>query len=229
MATPHAAGVACLLREIDPGIPPGGIQELMEATGVLVYDFMTARRYPRLDAAAAVERLLTADCDQNGTADYLDLRGGASADCDRNGVPDECDVASGRRPDCNGNGVPDGCDVASGASPDLEGDGVPDECVPFFHRGDPNHDGEVDLSDAIFLFEYLYLGGPRPTCAESADSNNDAELDLSDPIFLLAFVFLGDRPPDPPGPPPGPCGQDVDPYGSAFDIGCEVYAYCGGE
>jgi len=31
-----------------------------------------------------------------------------------------------------------------------------------FVRGDPNDDGQRDLSDAIFILSFLYLGGPAP-------------------------------------------------------------------
>jgi hypothetical protein len=36
----------------------------------------------------------TADCNQNGVADYLDVQSGTSPDCNGNCVPDECDLTS---------------------------------------------------------------------------------------------------------------------------------------
>jgi hypothetical protein len=54
--------------------------------------------------------------------------------------------------------------------------------------GDANNDGRVDLSDAIYLTYYLYLGGPN-ACLNAADVNNDAELDLSDVIQILHRLF----------------------------------------
>ena len=33
---------------------------------------------------------------------------------------------------------------------------------PLFHRGDPNDDGALNITDGIFLLNYLFLGGPAP-------------------------------------------------------------------
>jgi hypothetical protein len=54
--------------------------------------------------------------------------------------------------------------------------------------GDANGDGEFDLSDAIYLTYFLFLGGP-PACLNAADTNNDARLDLSDVILILRKLF----------------------------------------
>jgi dockerin type I repeat protein len=56
--------------------------------------------------------------------------------------------------------------------------------------GDVNHDGQVDLSDAIALLDYLFLGGWKPRL-RLADVNQDGELDLSDTIYLLMHLYLG--------------------------------------
>jgi hypothetical protein len=93
---------------------------------------------------------------------------------------------------------------------------------PSFHRGDPNADGTTDLSDAIAIFGFLFLGDDAPTCQESADSNHDGKVDISDGIHVLSWLFAGGPPPAPPGPPPAPCGQDVD----SPDLGCETYPGC---
>ncbi len=59
-----------------------------------------------------------------------------------------------------------------------------------FLRGDANDDGEVAISDAIFLLQFLFLGGPSPQCQDAADINDDGRLDISDAIFTLEFLFL---------------------------------------
>lgn len=58
--------------------------------------------------------------------------------------------------------------------------------------GDVNHDGQLDLSDAIALLDYLFLGGFKPRL-RLADVNQDGELDLSDTISLLMHLFLGGK------------------------------------
>jgi len=54
--------------------------------------------------------------------------------------------------------------------------------------GDANGDNDVDISDAICIADYLFLGGPRP-CMNTADANNDAVIDLSDAIYILLMLF----------------------------------------
>jgi hypothetical protein len=71
--------------------------------------------------------------------------------------------------------------------------------------GDSNQDGLLDMSDAIVLLGYLFLGTPDalpcgdttgrdPANIELLDWNGDASLDLSDGIGVLSFAFLGGAP-----------------------------------
>ena len=85
---------------------------------------------------------------------------------------------------------------------------------PLFHRGDPNGDGVADITDAVFLLGFLYLGGGAPPCMESADVDNNTSTEITDAIYLLSFLFLGGPPPADPGPPAAPCGVDPDAIGS---------------
>jgi hypothetical protein len=94
-----------------------------------------------------------------------------------------------------------------------------------FHRGDVTDDGVLDISDAVSVLGFLFLGGERPGCMSAADANTDGEVDISDGIALLDFLFVGGRKPATPGPPDGnfPCGMD--PAGSAY-LGCDHYDSC---
>ncbi len=110
---------------------------------------------------------------------------------------------------------------------DRDGDGVIDLCeVNPFHRGDANADGRADVSDAVFLLDFLFLGGSAPTCIESADADNGGGVDISDAVYVLGFLFLGGPLPAAPGPPPEDCGFDPDPPGSSGALGCAEYAGC---
>ena len=60
-----------------------------------------------------------------------------------------------------------------------------------FVRGDANDDGRVDLSDAIWIINYLVRGGPPTACRRAVDVNDDGRHDLSDPIYLVQYRFLG--------------------------------------
>jgi hypothetical protein len=63
-------------------------------------------------------------------------------------------------------------------------------------RGDANEDGEVNLADAVYLVNYLFIGGPPPDPMEAGDANCDGEVDLADAVYIINYLFIG-------GPPPG--------------------------
>ena len=67
-----------------------------------------------------------------------------------------------------------------------------------FIRGDVNQDKEVNLADVVYSLEYLFAGGEKPRCLETADINNDKRIDLSDSIYLLRHLYAdGPKPPAP--------------------------------
>ena len=72
-----------------------------------------------------------------------------------------------------------------------------------FIRGDGNFDGLTDLSDAIYVLTYLFLGGPGPRCEDAADVDDSGVLDISDAIYVLGHLFLGTRAPPAPYPDAG--------------------------
>ena len=56
-----------------------------------------------------------------------------------------------------------------------------------FVRGDPNNDGDIDISDGV----HLLVESDEPTRFDAADSNDSGEIDPSDTIYTLSFLFLG--------------------------------------
>ena len=139
-------------------------------------------------------------------------------DCNVNGLPDDRDILNGAANDCNLNGIPDSCDLAAGIAPDRNENGVPDACDPLFVRGETNGDGVIDISDPVYLFEWLFLGDHDPCCHAALDVNGDGDHDLSDGIWILEYSFQGGPPPVAPYPA---CG-----IGTATDleVGCESSA-----
>jgi hypothetical protein len=67
-------------------------------------------------------------------------------------------------------------------------------------RGDPNCDGNVNMSDAMGILDSLFLEAGALCCGEAADVNADGFVDLTDAISLLSYLFRGDRPPAHPFP-----------------------------
>jgi hypothetical protein len=61
--------------------------------------------------------------------------------------------------------------------------------------GDANSDGGIDISDAVLLISYIFLGGIAPADCSYAngmgDANGDGALDVSDAVYLISFIFTG--------------------------------------
>ena len=88
-----------------------------------------------------------------------------------------------------------------------------------FRRGDVNGNRERELSDGIFVLEYLFLERAEPSCLKAADLDDSGNLDLADPVFLLNHLFLGGRFPPPPGEA---CGRDP----TQDDLSCAGFGGC---
>lgn len=60
-----------------------------------------------------------------------------------------------------------------------------------FIRGDANLDGHIDLSDAVKILGYLFLGDRDTSCPDALDSDDSGTVEITDSILLLAYLFLG--------------------------------------
>ena len=70
---------------------------------------------------------------------------------------------------------------------------------------DVNGDDLVNITDAIYALDFLFLGGgTAPRCADAGDINDSGDIDLSDAVALLAAFFQGGSPVPAPFPTPGP-------------------------
>jgi hypothetical protein len=126
-------------------------------------------------------------------------------DCDGNGTHDRLDIIAGTHGDCNGNWIPDPCDIASGSSGDVDSNGIPDECLPpggLRLPGDATGDGRLDISDAVGILGFLFLGNPKqlpcgdgsrndPANKALVDWQSDGRIDVSDAVATITFLFLG--------------------------------------
>ncbi len=63
--------------------------------------------------------------------------------------------------------------------------------------GDPNGDEIVDLTDALYLLNYLFREGDAPDPMAAGDVNASCTVDLDDAIHLLNYLFKGGDPPQP--------------------------------
>ncbi|MCJ7458213.1 MAG: SBBP repeat-containing protein [candidate division Zixibacteria bacterium] len=61
--------------------------------------------------------------------------------------------------------------------------------------GDANADGQLTVSDVIYLVNYLFKGGSEPAPFEAGDVNCDAAITVSDVVYLVNYLFKGGPPP----------------------------------
>jgi hypothetical protein len=144
-----------------------------------------------------------------GKANFTDLAGFAVSVKDKDGKV----VLQGTVPtlDCPGEDEGDDDDEHEG---DRDGDGehgillglavepmflMTGEFDAPFLRGDTNHDELIDISDAVSILIYLFVGGARPYCLDAADANDDGKMDIGDSISILRFLFLSGSAPSDPG------------------------------
>jgi hypothetical protein len=82
---------------------------------------------------------------------------------------------------------------------DLAGNQSDFQLDPFmfslFISGDVNDDEEIDVSDVIYLVNYLFLGGSEPLPYQAGDVNHDDSIDTGDLIYLINYLFIGGSPP----------------------------------
>ena len=89
---------------------------------------------------------------------------------------------------------------------------------PRFVRGDANADGGINVSDPVFVLQYLFSGGKTPPCVKAADADDDGETNVTDAIMILQHLFLqGDAPPE-----PSACGTDP----TEDELPCEEFTPC---
>jgi hypothetical protein len=63
--------------------------------------------------------------------------------------------------------------------------------ITVYLSGDVNYDGKLNVSDAIYLVNYLFKGGPKPHPMEAGDADRDGKVSVSDVIYLINYLFKG--------------------------------------
>jgi subtilisin family serine protease len=67
--------------------------------------------------------------------------------------------------------------------------------------GDPNGDTETNISDAVYVINYVFVGGPSPDPYSTGDCNCDTVVNVSDAVMIINYVFMGGN---------APCDTDGD-------------------
>jgi hypothetical protein len=113
-------------------------------------------------------------------------------------------------------------------SADVNGDGVMElavacqwyTCVrilenqPYFLRADANADSTIEMADAIYTLQALYVpDAPQPACMDAADTDDNGAVQMGDAIYTLKYLYVPESP-DPPYPFPtcraDPTEDDLD-------------------
>lgn len=64
-------------------------------------------------------------------------------------------------------------------------------CLPAYVCGDANGSGAVSISDAVYLINYIFAGGPAPNPVVAADANCSGTVSISDAVYLINYIFAG--------------------------------------
>ena len=102
-----------------------------------------------------------------------------------------------------------GCDRSSPIQVAVSTPGLPNvaDDEELFRRGDANVSSVADITDSLYILEFMFLGvDPAPSCMDSLDVDDNGAVDITDPLRLLEHLFLGV-----PVPEPGAatCGEDL--------------------
>lgn len=79
--------------------------------------------------------------------------------------------------------------------------GIPITVNPAYTIGDANADGTINVSDAVYIINYVFVNGDEPQPWASGDANCDGSVNVSDAVMVINFVFVN-------GPTPGDLDDD---------------------
>jgi Dockerin type I domain len=65
----------------------------------------------------------------------------------------------------------------------------------YYICGDANTDVTTDVSDAVYIINYIFAGGNPPVPIESGDVNCDDTTNVSDAVWIINYIFVGGNQP----------------------------------
>ncbi len=62
-------------------------------------------------------------------------------------------------------------------------------------HGDADNSGILNISDVVYLINYIFVGGPAPVSECKGDNNCDCVISISDAVYSIIYIFGGGQPP----------------------------------
>lgn len=141
------------------------------------------------------------DLDGDGAIDSCDncpnVANSSQVDADADLKGDYCDNCPNQpnplQMDTDIDGYGDGCDncsmVANSSQADCDSDGIGDACD--YLSGDADNNGVITISDAVYLINYVFSGGPAPCPLRNGDADCSGAVNISDAVYLINYIFAG--------------------------------------
>lgn len=67
-------------------------------------------------------------------------------------------------------------------------DGIANQC---YLCGDADGSGAISISDAVYLINYIFAGGPAPNPLLAGDADCSGLVTISDAVYLINYIFAG--------------------------------------
>ncbi len=55
--------------------------------------------------------------------------------------------------------------------------------------GDADGSGNANISDAVYIINFIFLGGPEPITACGGDADGNGITNISDAVWLIKYIF----------------------------------------
>jgi hypothetical protein len=60
-----------------------------------------------------------------------------------------------------------------------------------FVRGDADGDGYINISDVVYVINYLFRDGPDPDPLQAGDADSDGQINIGDVVYIINYLFKG--------------------------------------